>query len=93
MRGIPSEWETDTDGQQAAGEQQRMRIDWARQIKKMLTVDFPDVEKIVLVMDNAFIHNYISVFLQLMSRIRNVLKCRTVQYLNSGKKGIFPHRK
>jgi hypothetical protein len=30
----------------------RTRIDWAHQIKKLVKVDFPDAQKIVLVMDN-----------------------------------------
>jgi transposase len=34
----------------------RTRLDWALQIKKLITVDYPDVKKIVLVMDNLNIH-------------------------------------
>jgi transposase len=34
----------------------RMRVDWAHQIKKLLTVDFPNIEKIILVMDNLNTH-------------------------------------
>ena len=31
---------------------QRTRIDWAGQVKELLTVDYPDAETVVLVMDN-----------------------------------------
>ena len=36
--------------------EQRTRLDWAEQMKKLLTVDFPDIGKIVLVMDNLNTH-------------------------------------
>ena len=36
--------------------EQRTRLDWAHQIKKLLTKDFPNVKKIVLVMDNLNTH-------------------------------------
>jgi len=36
--------------------EKRTRIDWAVQIKKLLTVDFPEGEKIILVMDNLNTH-------------------------------------
>ena len=36
--------------------ERRTRLDWALQIKKLITVDFPNVKKIVLVMDNLNIH-------------------------------------
>jgi transposase len=42
--------------------EKRMRIDWAQQIKKLLTVDFPDVEKIILVMDNLNTHTIGSLY-------------------------------
>ena len=42
--------------------EQRTRLDWAHQIKKLLTVDFPDIEKIVLVMDNLNIHTIGSLY-------------------------------
>jgi hypothetical protein len=41
----------------------RAKIDWALQIKKLATVDFPDAEKIVLVMDNLNTHNIGSLYL------------------------------
>ena len=42
--------------------EQRTRLDWAHQVKKLLTVDFPDVEKIVLVMDNLNTHSIGSLY-------------------------------
>jgi transposase len=42
--------------------EKRTRIDWAQQIKKLLTVDFPDVEKIILVMDNLNTHTIGSLY-------------------------------
>jgi len=36
--------------------ERRTRLDWAMQIKKLLTIDFPHAVKIVLVMDNLNIH-------------------------------------
>jgi len=36
--------------------ERRTRLDWALQIKKLLTADFPHVKKIVLVMDNLNVH-------------------------------------
>jgi hypothetical protein len=40
----------------------RTRIDWANQIKKMVTIDFPDAEKIILVVDNLDIHSIGSLY-------------------------------
>ena len=40
----------------------RTRVDWAHQIKKLVTIDFPDAEKIVLVMDNLDIHSMGSLY-------------------------------
>jgi len=40
----------------------RTRLDWARQIKKLITVDFPNVKKIVLVMDNLNTHTIGSLY-------------------------------
>ena len=37
--------------------QRRTRLDWAGQVKQMLTVDYPDAETVVLVMDNLNTHN------------------------------------
>jgi transposase len=42
--------------------EQRTQIDWAWQIKKLITVDFPHVKKIVLVMDNLNIHTIGSLY-------------------------------
>ena len=40
----------------------RTRLDWARQIKRLLTEDFPHAKKIVLVMDNLNIHTIGSLY-------------------------------
>ena len=40
----------------------RTRLDWAGQIKELLTVDYPDVEKVVLVMDNLNTHGIASLY-------------------------------
>ena len=42
--------------------EQRARIDWAIQIKKLLTVDFPYVDKVILVMDNLNTHTMGSLY-------------------------------
>jgi hypothetical protein len=42
---------------------QRTRKDWAAQVKELLTVDYPDAEKVVLVMDNLNTHNIASLYL------------------------------
>jgi len=41
---------------------QRTRLDWAGQVKAMLTVDYPEAEKVVLVMDNLNTHNIASLY-------------------------------
>jgi len=40
----------------------RTRLDWAQQVKHMLTLDYPDAEKVVLVMDNLNTHNIASLY-------------------------------
>ncbi len=35
---------------------QRTRIDWAHEVEHLLTIDYPDAERIVLVMDNLNTH-------------------------------------
>ena len=40
----------------------RARADWAHQIKKLVTVDFPHADKIVLVVDNLDIHTMGSLY-------------------------------
>jgi hypothetical protein len=40
----------------------RTRLDWAGQVKEMLTVDYPEAEKVVLVMDNLNTHNIASLY-------------------------------
>ena len=40
----------------------RTRLDWAGQVKAMLTVDYPEAEKVVLVMDNLNTHNIASLY-------------------------------
>ncbi len=42
--------------------QRRTRLDWAGQVKQMLTVDYPDAESVVLVMDNLNTHNIASLY-------------------------------
>jgi len=42
--------------------EQRTKIDFAHQIKKLVTVDFPDAEKIVLVLDNLNTHTMGSLY-------------------------------
>jgi len=46
----------------AEATERRTRADWAHQIKKLVTVDFPDAEKIVLVMDNLNTHTIGSLY-------------------------------
>jgi hypothetical protein len=41
---------------------QRTRIDWATQVKELLTVDYPDAETVVLVMDNLNTHGITSLY-------------------------------
>jgi DDE superfamily endonuclease len=40
----------------------RTRIDWAAQVKNLLTVDYPDAEQVVLVMDNLNTHSIGSLY-------------------------------
>jgi hypothetical protein len=42
--------------------EQRTRLDWAHQIKKLITVDYPQFKKIVLVMDNLNTHTVGSLY-------------------------------
>jgi hypothetical protein len=42
--------------------EQRTRKDWAEQIKRLVDEDFPEAEKIVLVMDNLNTHNRASLY-------------------------------
>ncbi|WP_086669023.1 transposase [Lentzea kentuckyensis] len=41
---------------------QRTKIDWAGQVKQLLTVDYPDAETVVLVMDNLNTHGIASLY-------------------------------
>ncbi|MEV6655020.1 transposase [Streptomyces sp. NPDC051219] len=41
---------------------QRTRIDWAGQVKQLLSVDYPDAEAVVLVMDNLNTHGFASLY-------------------------------
>ena len=41
---------------------QRTRIDWAGQVKRLLTVDYPNAETVVLVMDNLNTHGTASLY-------------------------------
>jgi hypothetical protein len=40
----------------------RTKIDWAQQVKHLLTVDYPDAETVVLVMDNLNTHGIASLY-------------------------------
>jgi hypothetical protein len=42
---------------------QRTRIDWAAQVKELLTIDYPDARKVVVVMDNLNTHSIASLYL------------------------------
>jgi hypothetical protein len=41
---------------------QRTRVDWARQVQHLLTIDYPKAERVVLVMDNLNTHNIASLY-------------------------------
>jgi hypothetical protein len=41
---------------------QRTRIDWAHQVERLLTIDYPDAETVILVMDNLNTHNVASLY-------------------------------
>lgn len=41
---------------------QRTRVDWARQVRRLLDVDFPDAAQVVLVMDNLNTHSIGSLY-------------------------------
>ena len=41
---------------------QRTRLDWAGQVKQLLTVDYPDAHSVVLVMDNLNTHGIASLY-------------------------------
>lgn len=43
-------------------QQRRTKIDWAHQVRRLLTVDYPDAEKVVLVMDNLNTHGIGSLY-------------------------------
>lgn len=46
----------------AYAEPTRTRVDWARGIEQLLTVDYPDAAKVVLVMDNLNTHSIASLY-------------------------------
>ena len=41
---------------------QRTRIDWALQVERLLTIDYPNAEQVILVMDNLNTHNVASLY-------------------------------
>ena len=41
---------------------QRTRVDWAREVEQLLTVDYPDAERVLLVMDNLNTHTIGSLY-------------------------------
>ncbi|WP_329332009.1 IS630 family transposase [Streptomyces sp. NBC_01456] len=44
------------------GQPRRTKIDWARQVEHLLNVDYPDADKVVLVMDNLNTHTTASLY-------------------------------
>ena len=46
----------------AYAEATRTRVDWANGVDHLLTVDYPDADKVVLVMDNLNTHNIASLY-------------------------------
>jgi len=42
--------------------ERRTRVDWASQIRKLLTVDYAGAEKVILVLDNLNVHNIASLY-------------------------------
>jgi hypothetical protein len=42
--------------------EQRTKIDWAHQVERLLTHDYPDAERVVLVMDNLNTHGIASLY-------------------------------
>ena len=61
--------------------EQRTKTDWGHQIKKLVTVDFPDAEKIVLVHDNLNTHTIGALYKTFppeeARRLRNKLEIHT----------------
>lgn len=43
-------------------QQRRTKIDWAHQVERLLGIDYPNADKIVLVMDNLSTHNISSLY-------------------------------
>jgi hypothetical protein len=41
---------------------QRTRVDWAREVEQLLTIDYPDAERVLLVMDNLNTHTLGSLY-------------------------------
>jgi hypothetical protein len=41
---------------------QRTRIDWARQVERLLTIDYPNAQQVILVMDNLNTHSIASLY-------------------------------
>jgi len=46
----------------AEASERRTRVDWALQIKKLVDIDFPNAQKITLVLDNLDIHSFGSLY-------------------------------
>jgi hypothetical protein len=46
----------------AEASERRTRIDWAKQIRRLLTEEYPDAQKVVLVMDNLNTHTIASLY-------------------------------
>jgi len=43
-------------------QRRRTKIDWAHQVERLLSIDYPDADKVVLVMDNLNTHNISSLY-------------------------------
>lgn len=61
--------------------ERRTTVDWAEEIKYLVDVMYPDVEKIVLVMDNLNIHKQVSLYKKYpASKARCIIKCLEIHY-------------
>ena len=49
-------------GRRVIAREQRTRVDWAHEVDRLLTGDYPDAEKVVLVMDNLNTHSLGSLY-------------------------------
>jgi transposase len=77
----------------AEANERRTRRDWAEQIKKLVDIDFPDAEKIVLVMDNLNTHTIGSLYEAFSpeeaKRLRDKLEIQRTYGTNTPKHGSW----